>query len=501
MAYQTAEQVAQRAFDLGLLDERQLREVWGSFGSHNVALQDFLQTLVRREFVTNYQVERLMKGDRTGFFFGDYRVLYLVGTGTFSRVYRAVHRTTGKVVALKVLRNRFTENRAQANLFLHEGRVGCALRHPNIVPIYEVVSEGKCHFFVMEFVEGRNLREFVRIRKKLSPLEATQMMIGITDGLRYAFENGRLTHRDLKMSNVLVSSHGEAKLVDFGLAAMDDANDDAATDLNTRTVDYAALERATGVRKNDVRSDIYFLGCIYYNMLTGTPPLPETRDRLQRLSKQRFLDVVPIQKFDPSLPTCVTVAVNKAMMLDPEKRYLSPAAMVADLRLVTKRLKAAAGDNVEDGETDAARAPADGPDGAGVERSVMIVESDGQMQEVLRKNLKVSGYRVLMTADPARAVSRFRQDAAVADGVVFNAQQIGEPALKMFNELGEDERTRSVPAILLLGENQKPWKTQAQTAEHRVVLTMPITMRQFRTALEKLLKVKTTQTVRTRPSR
>jgi serine/threonine-protein kinase len=150
---------------------------------------------------------------------------------------------------------------------------------------------------------------------------------------------------------------------------------------------------------------------------------------------------------------------------------------------------------------DAVHALAGGPGGAGVERPVMIVESDPQMQEVLRKNLKLSGYRVLMTADPARAVARFRQDTTVADGIVFNAQQIGEPALEMFNELDEDERTRSVPAMLLLGEHQKAWKTQTQTAEHRVVLTMPITMRQFRTALEKMLTAKTTQTGKTLPSR
>ena len=143
MGQPTAEQIAQRAFDLGLLDERQLQEVWASFGSRNVPLQDFLQTLVRREFMTNYQVERLVKGERSGFFFGDYKVLYLVGSGTFARVYRAVHRETGKVVALKVLRNRYSENPAQSSLFVREGRVGCTLRHPNIVPIYDVVSEGQ----------------------------------------------------------------------------------------------------------------------------------------------------------------------------------------------------------------------------------------------------------------------------------------------------------------------------------------------------------------------
>jgi len=496
MGYQTAEQVAQRAFDLGLLDERQLRDVWGSFGSHNVPIEDFLQTLVRREFLTNYQVERLMKGDRTGFFFGEYRVLYLVGSGTFARVYRAVHRRTGQIVAVKVLRNRYSENRTQAGLFVREGRVGCALRHPNIVPIYEVVSEGKNHFLVMEFIEGRNLREFVRIRKKLDPLEATQMMISITDGLRYAFETARLIHRDLKMSNVLVSSRGEAKLVDFGLASMDDTlTDDALADLpNTRTVDYAALERATGVRKDDVRSDIYFLGCIYYNMLAGRPPLVETRDRLQRLSKQRFIDVVPVRKIEPSLPASVVLVVNKAMMLDPEGRYQSPTAMLADLRTAAKRLAESRPDTDEngaEGNSDAQSSASTGVDAPSTGRSVMIVESDGHMQDIFRKSFKHAGYRVLVTADPGRAAGRFRQDASVADCVVFCALQIGRLALDMFNQMGEDKRTDSVPAILLLNESQQPWKSKAHTAGHRIVLSMPLTMKQLRTSVEQLLLAET----------
>jgi serine/threonine-protein kinase len=494
MGYQTAEQVAQRAFDLGLLDERQLRDVWGSFGSHNVSVEDLLQTLVRREFMTNYQVERLMKGDRTGFFFGDYRVLYLVGQGTFARVYRAVHRRTGQIVAVKVLRNRYSEKRDQAGLFVREGRVGCALRHPNIVPIYEVTSEGKNHFLVMEFIEGRNLREFVRIRKKLDPLEATKMMIGITDGMRYAFETARLIHRDLKMSNILVSSRGEAKLVDFGLASMDDTlTDDALADLpNTRTVDYAALERVTGVRRDDVRSDIYFLGCIYYNMLTGRPPLSETRDRLKRLSKQRFDEVVPIRKLDSSLPASVAMVVNKAMALDPESRYQTPAAMLTDLRTAARRLSEGNPDTEDGGEgTEGQNAASSGVDAPSTGRAVMIVESDGHMQDIFRQSFKHAGYRVLVTADPGRAAGRFRQDAAVADCALFSAQQIGHDALDMFNQMGEDKRTESVPAILLLSEGQLPWKAKARTADHRIVLSMPLTMKQLRTSVEQLLVAET----------
>jgi serine/threonine-protein kinase len=487
MAYQTAEQVAQRAFDLGLLDERQLQEVWSSLGSHNVPMNDLLQALVRREYLTNYQVERLVKGELSGFFFGNYRVLYLVGKGTFARVYRAVHRQSGKIVAIKVLRKKFSENQVQANLFVREGRVGCALRHRNIVPIYEVVSEGRNHFMAMEFVEGQNLREFVRIRKKLDPLEATRLMIGITDGLRHAFQHG-VTHRDLKLSNVLVSSWGEAKLVDFGLASLDETLSDEALaePTNTRTVDYAALERATGVRKDDVRSDIYFLGCIYYHMLTGRPPLVETRDRVLRLSKQRFLDVVPIQKLDRSLPGSVTLVANRAMALDPANRYQSPLAMLADLRMAAKRLAEGTAD-ADDAEGDAAAAMQQAADTG---RSVMIVESNVQMQDIFRKSFKNAGYRVLMTADPNRAAGRFRQDASAADCLLLSAQQLGATALETFNELGEDHRTCSVPTILLLDENQTQWRSQARAAQHRVVLAMPITMRQLRTTLEQLLSTR-----------
>ena len=105
----TAEQFAQRAFDLNLVDERQLSSIWSQCGTRDVNPAEFRNILVRREILTNYQVDRLLSGERTGFFYGDYKVLYFVGSGSFARVYRAVHRTSGKIVALKVLRKRFAE--------------------------------------------------------------------------------------------------------------------------------------------------------------------------------------------------------------------------------------------------------------------------------------------------------------------------------------------------------------------------------------------------------
>ena len=164
------------------------------------------------------------------------------------------------------------------NQFIREGKLGLTLRNRNIVPIYDVVSDGKSHFMVMEFVEGCTLSDFVKNSKRLDPLQATQFMKQIAEAMKYAYEHG-LTHRDLKLNNALLTSDRCVKLVDFGLAAMDDsANDGSDADLpNTRTIDYAALERATGVKKDDTRSDIYFLGCMFYQMLTGRPPLAETQ--------------------------------------------------------------------------------------------------------------------------------------------------------------------------------------------------------------------------------
>ncbi len=484
----SAEQLLQRALDCELLTERQFQEVWASVGSRLAPVEEVKKQLLRGEYMTNYQLERLAKGERSGFFYGPYKVLYAVGAGTFARVFRAVHRQTGEIVALKVLRKRYSDpdkpdQARHAAQFIREGKLGLMLRHPNIVPIYDVASDGKSHYLVMEFVEGWNLRDLVKIRTKIEPLQATQLMMDMVEGLRYAFEHG-LTHRDLKLNNVLVTSSGQAKLVDFGLAALDENfGDDMDDDMpNTRTIDYAALERATGVRKDDTRSDIYFMGCIFYHMLTGQPPLMETKDQLQRMNKQRFLDVVPIQKRDPTLPHWVCTVVNKAMMLDVARRYQSPAAMLADLAIAERQL-------IEGGDAASAEAAAAAM-GTYVEakqHTVLVVESNPKWQDIFREGFKRVNYRVLVIADPVRAVARLRQDNQAAECIIFCAQGLGEAALNGFNMLSGDDRTISVPAVLLLDEPQKDWKERATVAEHRIVLTMPITMKDLRSTLATLM--------------
>ena len=472
----TADELAQRCLDVGIVDERQLQQVWSDLGAGATSLNEMQQALLRSGAVTNYQIDRILNGYRAGFFYGDYKIQYLVGTGTFARVFRAAHRVTNQLYAVKVLRNRFSDNPKEAELFRREGELGSSLQHPNIVPIHQVFSQGLTHFIVMDFIEGRNLREFYKIRGKFDPVEATNIIIDITAGLNYAFQRG-VTHRDLKMSNVLVSSEGQGKLVDFGLAGLD--NNDEANSVNPRTIDYAGLERATGVRKDDTRSDIFFAGCIYYQMLTGRPPMPETKDRVQRLSKSRYQDIPPILEVETSVPPVLALSVNRAIEFDPDRRYQTPAEMLTDVKLALRRLDK----EEEQAQAKRSREQLEGHDQDGKPRRLLVIESDTKMQDVFRDLFKKNGYRVLVTSDPERAWSRFMDDHAAADLVLFSCVNLGKSALDLFNRFGREGLTKDIPAVLLLGEKQRPWEKSADRATHRSVISMPVKSKQLREAM------------------
>lgn len=478
----SAEQLGLRAVQIGLIDERDLRSAWAELGTKNVDWETFSQLLIRRELLTNYQVERLKGGHTGGFFFGNYKVLYLVGRGTFARVYRAISHS-GEVVAIKVLRTKYSDNPESYTQFQREGELGKVLQHPNIISIKEVYSQGKTHFIAMEFIEGQSLRDFVRIRGKLRAEEALPIMRDIASGLQFAYERG-LTHRDLRLTNVMITSDGVAKLADFGLAAVDQnvqVDDDITIEIpNQRTVDYAGLERVTGVKRDDTRSDIYFAGCVYYHLLAGVPPLSETKDRLERMNPLRFQSVIPLQNQDASVPLPVAMIVNKAMSLDVRKRYQTPGEMLKDIRLLQKQLQEHPGKALDPTVLRTEKSV--------VQHAIMVVEKDGNLQDVFRNELKKLGFRVLMTTDPLRALDRFYENPEVADCLLFNAQNIGEEAVQAFNELRQaDQEKRKIPAVLLLAKNQAFWKEMAQEDEWRTTVQMPVTMRYLALVLTRLL--------------
>lgn len=459
----TAEQFAQRAYDLDLVDQRDLELVWSHFGTRDISTNDLQNELMHREFLTNYQVERLLKGEKAGFFYGDYKVLYLVGTGSFARVYRAVHSQTRRVYALKVLRKRHSEKPPETKKFLREGEMGMKLIHPNIVPIHEVHSIRRVHFLVMDFIEGQSLREFVKIRRRVEAPEAVEILQGVVRGLAYAAEKG-ITHRDLKLSNVLISSEGQPMLVDFGLAAVE------GNEGNARTIDYAGLEKLTNVPKGDTRSDIFFTGTMLYHLLTGRHALPPGK------STDRFREIISIRQLCPDLPTAVESVVNRAMQMDVHQRYQTQLELMVDLRKAAKVM-----DPDTSGSPEAnAAAPED-------MKRVLVVESNDGLQNSLRTGLKKSGFRALLIEDATRAWQRLSRDAKTADTVIISLASLGKAGLVLHQQLLEHEATARLPQILLFGKSQGKFQSQLELPEHVIPLTMPLKMVDVRQTLKQLL--------------
>ncbi|WP_237607570.1 serine/threonine-protein kinase [Roseimaritima sediminicola] len=491
----------QRIVDVGLAERRQVEQARGELDAGELNLDDLIRVMQRRGVLTTLQTEKILRGDRQGFFYGDYKVLYLIGAGTFARVYRAEKianvksgddETSGQAIfAVKVLRKRFRDEVAQLDQFLREGRMGLKLRHPNIVSIYEINADTYNPFLTMEFVEGQTLRDLMKLRDALPPKTAVKLMHDVASGLAHAASMG-ISHRDMKLSNVLVSSEGVAKLVDFGLAALADRNnpEKIADCPNARAIDYAALERGTNVRKDDPRSDIYFAGAMMYQLLSGKPALTETRDRLQRLNVSRFEQVKPIQQVVPGLPPPVIQVCNKAMELKPDKRYQTASEFQADLKKCMQRLEAGPVQKIRaDGKVEVTYGEDEeeaASEGEGL--VVMVVESIVKMQDVIRAKLKNRGYRVLMISDPERALRRFDPlDDSPADCVVFSTLELGAQAVEAFNRFGEDEHTAEVPAIMLVDRRQENMISAAKQAPHRRLLPLPLKVRQLRSALAQLL--------------
>ena len=370
--------------------------------------------------------------------------------------------------------------------------MGLRLRHPNIVSIYSVDPDVRNPYMVMEFVEGQTLRELVRLRGKIDPITALKLIYDVASGLSHAASFG-ISHRDMKLSNVLVASDGRAKLVDFGLAALADRNnpEQLADCPNARAIDYAALERGTNVRKDDPRSDVYFAGIMLYHMIAGRAPLTETRDRLQRLNVTRFQEITPLHEVAPESPPWVNHVVAKSIEFDPEKRFQSATELKEEIKKALDKLERGVTASASTMESNAASSGYEDEDGSleeGEGRVVMLVESQAEMQNAIRDRLKSKGYRVLIISNPNRAIDRFVPgDTPPADLVIFSAAEMGQLALEAYNLFASNEHTSEVPTILLVDRRQDRIIREARRGPHRKLLPLPLKVRDLRGALVQLL--------------
>ncbi len=464
--------VGQLALKVGLLTEQQLEEAWDEIGPKTTDPHKLLLALERKGQLTPYQSNKLLKGETDGYLLGGFRLLYKIKSGSFGRVFRADDPRSGRIVAIKVLRRRWTENEHVIGLFDREGKVGMTLQHPNIVEILQVGQDPATgqYYLVMEFVEGGNLREILAMRKKFEPREALKLIEDATTGLAYAYARG-ITHRDMKLTNILVSSSGTAKLVDFGLAQLfvEAGRGDIQVD---RTVDYAGLEKATNVKSGDVRSDLYFLGCVLYEMLTGRSPLLMSRDKHARMNPRRFSDVQPMLREEVDAPPSLFALVETMMSLSPQRRYQTPSQLLDAIKAARRDLDAGANKGAAPGAL-----------------SVFVVESDDRLQEAIRSKFKEMGLRVFIAIDPIRALDRYRQQPY--HGLVVDAGTTGEDGMLTYERLMIEAERHGQPlaGVLILSEDQEEWKHRVQPRQSSAVLVRPVTMKQMTRKLQELLGV------------
>jgi serine/threonine protein kinase len=479
--------IGQLSIRLGLVTEQQVRECLMELGDKSSPGAEMVRLMERKRYLSPWQSGKLLKGDMDGYFLGGYRLLYKVASGSFGRVYRGDDPRTGQAVAVKVLRNKWTMDKQKIELFRREGQLGMTIRHPNIVSVLAVGQDNVTgqYFIVMEFIEGGNLRDLLQIRRPLGTDEALRIMEECGQGLTYANARG-LTHRDIKPTNILiVAGTMQAKLVDFGLAEIsanstvflqrqDDRDEDVAVD---RTVDYAGLEKATGQKPGDVRSDIYFLGSVLYECLTGHPLMPVTKDRQARMLARRYQEVEEtLLRTGPAygLKPPVMKLLEKMVAYEPSARFQTPSLLVEAIQHCRQELK--------EGERTGTGNPRIPPG----QKTLFALEANETLKNHIREKFKDRGYRVLLSIDPEQPLKRYKEQPYHA--LIANAGSIGEEAIQVYNRVlrESDNAKLDLAAILILDQKHSDWAARALTHPRGEVVFLPMKMKELIEKIEAL---------------
>lgn len=258
-----------------------------------------------------------------------YRLTEQIGMGGMAIVYRAVDLRTGHNVAVKVLRPEFNEDSEFISRFQREAEAASKMTHHNIVNLLDVGMDGENRYLVMEYVQGKTLKEVIQERGKLSAPLAGQIAIRILSALEHAHRNG-IIHRDIKPQNILVHADGHIKVADFGIARIANSSTLTKGDNVMGSVHYFSPEQARGEGAN-ATSDIYSTGIVLYEMLTGK--VPYDGDNPVAVAMQHLHAApVPIQNLAPDVPPAMVRVCMKAMEKNPAQRYQTARDMASDLR-------------------------------------------------------------------------------------------------------------------------------------------------------------------------
>lgn len=266
---------------------------------------------------------------------GQFEIVEEIGRGGMATVYKARQPSVGRMVAIKILPTQFAHDPKFVQRFEREARAIASLEHPHILPLYDFGAQGGLTYMAMRYVSGGDLSNLMG--QNLSSEQIAQIVGDIAKALDYAHKNG-VIHRDIKPSNILIDDNGEVLLTDFGIAKTEDSQL-TGTGMVLGTPDYMAPEQIEGIA--DSRSDIYALGVVLYELLTGEPPY-QAETPLATALKHMNEEIPSPRSINPSVGEPMERVVIKAMAKDPNNRYQSGEEMAAALKNALKQISSSA---------------------------------------------------------------------------------------------------------------------------------------------------------------
>ena len=259
---------------------------------------------------------------------GRYRIEEELGRGGMARVYKATDTVLGRPVAVKILASQYANDANFVTRFRREAQAAARLNHRNLVGVYDTGSDDGTHFIVMEYVDAKTLADFLSGGGRIMSGRAIELAEAVCDALAVAHAQG-VIHRDIKPANIMVTRHGEVKVTDFGIARVTSNETVAQTAAVLGTASYLSPEQAQG-QPVDARSDIYSLGCVLYEMVTGRPPF--TADSAVAVASRHVLETpTPPSQINPDVSPELEAVILRALSKNPENRYQSAEEMKADL--------------------------------------------------------------------------------------------------------------------------------------------------------------------------
>ncbi|MBK6087767.1 Stk1 family PASTA domain-containing Ser/Thr kinase [Ruminococcus difficilis] len=259
---------------------------------------------------------------------GRYEIRELIGVGGMANVYHCYDTIDAREVAIKILKDEFLDNEDFIRRFKNESKAIAVLNHPNIVRVYDVSFGDMIQYIVMEYIDGITLKEYIDMQKVLDWKETVHLTTQILKALQHAHENG-IVHRDIKPHNIMLLQDGTIKVTDFGIARFSSNATRTMTEQAIGSVHYIAPEQARG-EKTDGKTDIYSVGVMMYEMLTGTLPFDGDSAVTVALMQLQAKAKRP-REINPDIPEGLEEITMKAMQKDPEDRYHSAVEMLSDI--------------------------------------------------------------------------------------------------------------------------------------------------------------------------